>query len=88
MLAAQQTGNICINGFPIGNYNLPQLYKFIGNGLNEETIFEGTLYENITLGRSFINIDDVKNAIEKVFLSDYIKSLSKSIEYISVSVKS
>jgi hypothetical protein len=28
---------------PVGNYNIFELYKYIGNGLAEETIFEGTL---------------------------------------------
>lgn len=73
-------GSICINEFPIANYNLPKLYKSIGNGLNEETIFEGTLYENITLGRKDIKNEDVKDAINKVFLNDYIKTLPKGLD--------
>ena len=79
-LYSAQQGSICINGFPIANYNLPELYKSIGNGLNEETIFEGTLYENITLGRNNIKNDDVKWAINHVFLNDYIKSLPKGLD--------
>ena len=76
-----QSGSICINGFPIENYSLPMLYSHLGNGLNEETIFEGTLYENITLGRSFITLDMVQQAIQHIFLSDYIKSLPKGLDH-------
>ncbi len=75
-----QAGSVCINGFPIENYHLSKLYKMIGNGLNEETLFEGTLYENITLGRDFIDSTHVQNVIEKVFLSDYVKSLPKGLD--------
>lgn len=75
-----QNGSICINGFPLGNYNISELYKVIGNGLSEETIFEGTLYENITLGRDFINLNDVMWAIEKVFLSEFVKSLPQGLD--------
>ena len=75
-----QSGSICINGFPIGNYTISELYKVIGNGLAEETIFEGTLFENITLGRDFITIEDVKWATENVFLSEYIKELPKGLD--------
>jgi ABC-type bacteriocin/lantibiotic exporter with double-glycine peptidase domain len=75
-----QKGNICINQLPVGNYNIADLYKIIGNGLQEETIFEGTIFENITLGRSFIQTDDVLWAIEKTCLSDYIKSLPKGLD--------
>lgn len=75
-----QSGAVCINGLPIGNYTLSELYKVIGNGLSEETIFEGTLYENISLGRKFVTTQDVQWAIEKVFLSDYVKKLPKGLD--------
>ena len=75
-----QTGTVCINGLPIGNYNIFELYKFIGNVLAEETIFEGTLMENITLGRDYISTEDVQWAIEKVFLTEYIKDLPKGLD--------
>ncbi len=75
-----QSGSICINDLPIFNYNISKLYQFIGNGLVEETIFEGTLLENITLGRDFVKIENVLWAIEKVFLSEYVKQLPKGLD--------
>lgn len=79
-LYTAQQGSICINGFPIANYNLSKLYNSIGNGFNEETIFEGSLHDNITLGRNHIKNDDVKWAINQVFLNDYIKSLPNGLD--------
>lgn len=75
-----QSGSICINDLPILNYNLSKLYRVIGNSLAEETIFEGTLLENITLGRDFVKIEDVLWAIEQVFLSDFVKELPKGLD--------
>ena len=75
-----QKGTVCLNGLPLGNYNIPELYKKIGNGLNEETIFEGTFYENITLGRDFVASADVFWALDKLLLSDYIKMLPNGLE--------
>ncbi len=75
-----QTGNICMNNLPVGNYAINDLYKVLGNGLSEETIFEGTFIENIALGRDFITIEDVQWAIEKALLSDYVKSLPKGLD--------
>lgn len=74
------SGSVSINNFPIGNYNISELYKVIGNGLVEESIFEGTLIENITLGRDFIKIEDVQWAIDKVYLSDYVKELPLGLD--------
>jgi len=74
------SGNVCINGLPILNYDILKLYQFIGNGLAEETIFEGTFLENITLGREFVKIEDVLWAIEKVHLSEYVKGLPKGLD--------
>jgi ABC-type bacteriocin/lantibiotic exporter with double-glycine peptidase domain len=77
-----QSGMVCINELPIHNYNISLLYKVIGNGLVEETIFEGTLMENITLGRDFISIEDVIWAAEKVYLSAFVKELPKGFDTI------
>lgn len=74
------SGNVCINGLPILNYDILKLYQYIGNGLAEETIFEGTFLENITLGREFVKIEDVLWAIEKVHLSEYVKGLPKGLD--------
>lgn len=75
-----QEGNICINDFPIHNYNIPELYSVIGNGLSEETLFEGTFLENITLGRKDITTQQINWAIEKVLLQKFIKTLPKGID--------
>lgn len=75
-----QSGSMCINDLPILNYNIPKLYQVIGNSLAEETIFEGTLLENISLGRDFVKIEDVLWAIKKVFLSEYVKDLPNGLD--------
>ncbi len=73
-------GSVCINGFPIKNYTLEDLYKVIGNGLHEESIFEGTFLENIKLGRDYVKIEDVNWALNKVCLTNHIKLLPEGLE--------
>jgi ABC-type bacteriocin/lantibiotic exporter with double-glycine peptidase domain len=75
-----QMGNVCINDLPIGNFNIPELYKKIGNGLNEETIFEGSFYENITLGRDFIREEDIFWAMDQLCLTEHIKTLPNGLD--------
>jgi ABC-type bacteriocin/lantibiotic exporter with double-glycine peptidase domain len=73
-------GSVCINNYPIANYNIQKLYKIIGNGLTEESIFEGTLRENILLGRDYISSIDLEWAISKLYLSDFVKQMPKGID--------
>jgi ABC-type bacteriocin/lantibiotic exporter with double-glycine peptidase domain len=75
-----QSGRVCINELPINNYNITELYKVVGNGLSEESIFEGTLLENITLGREFVKIEDVIWALEQVYLTEFVKELPKGLD--------
>jgi ABC-type bacteriocin/lantibiotic exporter with double-glycine peptidase domain len=75
-----QSGTISINNYPIANYNINKLYAIIGNGLSEESIFEGTLLENMVLGRSTITQADVEWALQKVHLMDYVKELPKGLD--------
>ena len=75
-----QSGSVCVNSLPVLNYNISELYKVIGNGLVEETVFEGTLLENITLGRDFVQVEDAIWAIDQVFLSEYVKELPNGLD--------
>ncbi|MBN8697509.1 MAG: ABC transporter ATP-binding protein, partial [Bacteroidetes bacterium] len=75
-----QHGNVVINNYPIANYNINKLYRSFGNGLSEEKIFEGTLFENITLGRSGVSHDQVDHVLKKIHLSNYVQSLPRGLD--------
>jgi ABC-type bacteriocin/lantibiotic exporter with double-glycine peptidase domain len=72
-------GNISINGHSFQCYKYNDLNSVVGNGLKEETLFEGTLMENITLGRKDISINDVELVLEKLFLKEYVTSIPKGL---------
>ncbi len=71
-------GKILVNDLPIGQFNRSQFYDMTGNGLREETVFEGTLLENITLGRS-ISQDHVFYVLNKLHLNEFIQELSMGV---------
>ena len=73
-------GSVIINELPIGNYNPQYLRSIIGDCLMDELLFEGTLLENITMGRPNATFEHVKWAIEKLQLGDFIKSLDKGFD--------
>jgi ABC-type bacteriocin/lantibiotic exporter with double-glycine peptidase domain len=74
-LLSPTSGSISIEDIPINNFDFDQLRGHIGGYLRDENLFEGSLFENITLGREKATIKNIKWAIEAVGLSGLIKQL-------------
>lgn len=53
------TGAVLINGVPIGNYNLQTLRSHTGILLGDQDIFQGTIWENLTMGDPKVERDHV-----------------------------
>jgi ABC-type bacteriocin/lantibiotic exporter with double-glycine peptidase domain len=70
-----QEGVISYNGLSKGNLDLTSLRSVIGDSLSQEQLFEGTIVENITIGREEATFQNVQWAVEKMGLLDFIKSL-------------
>lgn len=68
-------GVIRYNGLSIQSVNGNSLRQHIGFALSNNQIFQGTLLENISMGREIIKTQDVVNAIETVNLGSFIKTL-------------
>lgn len=75
-------GNVNYNGIPVSNLDLEHLRSYIGDSLHEEKIFNGSIIENITLGRPNISIENVMNAARKIFLLEFIQELPDGFETI------
>lgn len=73
-------GAILIDGLPLGNYNLDSLRAQTGVLLNQQDIFHGTLWENITMGNTLINLEYVNLIAIKTGLSDFISSLKNGYD--------
>lgn len=68
-------GVVAYNKFPLENLNIEKFRASIGACLSYDNLFEGTLIDNITMGRDNIEMKDVKWAVEAVGLTNYIKDL-------------
>ncbi len=73
-------GTISYNGIPRNNLELSSLRSVIGGCLVEEELFEGTLLENITIGRADATFENVKWAIKNVGLEDFVRRLPKGYD--------
>ena len=73
-------GTVSFNGYPSGNLNTADLRYHVGDCFLSEDLFEGTLVENITLGRPEIELSDVEWAVEGLGLKAFLSSLPKGYD--------
>jgi ATP-binding cassette, subfamily B, bacterial len=69
------SGLLLINKLPIGNYNLDNLRERTGILFPQENIFEGSLWENIAMGRKDVDKKYVGELIQRVGLQQFLSTL-------------
>jgi ABC-type bacteriocin/lantibiotic exporter with double-glycine peptidase domain len=74
-----QGGYISYGGLSKGNINLNSLRSVIGDSFNQEVLFEGSLLDNISIGRKNADLSSVQWALENVGLNEFVKSLPKGL---------
>ncbi len=74
------SGEISYNDLPQGNLNLQSVRSVIGECFESEQLFEGTLLENISMGREDATFENVKWAVENLGLTSFLKSLPNGYE--------
>ncbi len=73
-------GSVLLNNIPIGNYNLQSLRSSTGILLSKQDIFQGTLWENITMGNKDIRLIDITDLIDRCGLTDFLESLPQGLD--------
>jgi ATP-binding cassette, subfamily B, bacterial len=73
-------GSININGVPIGNYDPDSIRAATGILFHQQDIFNGTLYENITLGDKSISTEQITALAEEIGLQNFIQTLKKGFD--------
>ncbi len=74
------TGSLQMDKIPVRNFELNSLRGQIGILLHQHDIFQGTLWENITMGRENVSIEKVVELFQKVSLSAYFSTLPKGFD--------
>ncbi len=73
------SGSVLFNGIPLRDIEVTSLRSVIGDNLGEQDLFNGTLEENISVGKEDISLDDMLWAIEMVGLNEFFKKLPKGL---------
>ena len=74
------SGYIGYNDFPQANVNLTDLRGIIGECLSSELLFEGTIFENISMGRERVTFENIQWAVKNLGLEKIIKELPDGYE--------
>lgn len=72
-------GQLLYNEIPQKSIKISELREMIGDYCAEEDIFEGTIFENISLGRKGIGIKEVTKALQEVRLDHYLKDQEEGL---------
>lgn len=68
-------GAFLLDDVPVANYDLDSLRSQTGVLFNQQDIFHGSMWHNITLGNETITLEDVRETARRTGLNDYIASL-------------
>lgn len=68
-------GSILLDDIPLGNYDLSSIRAQTGVLLNQQDIFQGTLWENITLGNTMLKQDHIADLTNRCGLTDFVNTL-------------
>ena len=72
-------GSLSFNGWRYSNIKPDSLRRLTGDNLQAEDLFEGTLLENISMGREDISTQDVHEALETLDMGRFVKDLQHGI---------
>lgn len=73
-------GVITLNDVSVRELNINAYRSIIGDNLSQEDVFEGTIEENITMGRSGIDFKHIMEAVKKTELHEFIAQLDNGLQ--------
>jgi ABC-type bacteriocin/lantibiotic exporter with double-glycine peptidase domain len=73
-------GNVIVNKLPIDTLSLEKLRSLIGDSLSRQSVFHGTIRENITVGNEGVSESMLREVLEVVGLNEYIYKLKDDLE--------
>ena len=78
-LYTDYTGGVAINKFSLRDLDITHLRDKVAKNISPDDIFDGTIYENITIGKSSARVEEVIDVVDKVGLSQYMRTLSNGL---------
>jgi ABC-type bacteriocin/lantibiotic exporter with double-glycine peptidase domain len=72
-------GSLIYNGISMRDLDITSLRSFIGMNFPNQEIFDGTILENLTMGRAGISLENVQSVLERLHLTEDIAKLPQGL---------
>ncbi len=73
-------GMITVNGYSLRDLDLTNLRDKVAKNISEEDLFEGTIMDNITIGKPSVTTKEAAEALQAVGLSDQVNMLPNGMK--------
>jgi ATP-binding cassette subfamily B protein len=73
-------GSLMFNNLPINNYQLESLRNTTGIYLSEQEVFNGTILQNITMGKAVITTDEIIDIATKIGIEDFLQNTQNGFD--------
>lgn len=74
------SGSVLFNNIPVLNMRLSEVRAVIGESLQQDELIEGTISENISMGREEVDFKKIQEAVEIAGLVDFVTTLEKGYD--------
>jgi ABC-type bacteriocin/lantibiotic exporter with double-glycine peptidase domain len=74
------SGGLTYNGISVRNLRPDSIREKIAKNLSIDEIFDGSIWENITVGRMHITVEEVHKALNTVGLQSWINALPQGVD--------
>ncbi len=74
-LYTEYEGSVSINNLSLRDLDIAHLRNKVAKNISQEDIFDGTIYENITIGKSTARVEEVVEVLQRVGLREIISAL-------------
>jgi ABC-type bacteriocin/lantibiotic exporter with double-glycine peptidase domain len=75
-------GQICFQGIPGSNIDKESLRTVMGDCLSQQELFNGSIIDNITMGRGEATFENVKWAVNNLGLDDFVRKQPQGFQTI------
>ncbi len=72
-------GAVSINNYSLRDLDMTHLRNKIGKNISQEDIFDGTILDNVTVGKPMESVEDAIRALDQVGLTDEINRLPEGL---------